>query len=185
MNIAQTIAKSSLRFLNDLLFDEYGIQTVIIVDEYDVPLQKSTVNGYYPKMLEIIKELLGNALKDNKNLFRGYVAGCLRIAYQSIFTDINNFDVYGLGDAPYADFIDLTRAENEKLLKKCGMENRLSDVLVWYDGYNGISGNDTSNGMLCPWSVLKFLSRALAEGNDSATFQSENYWTNSSGNDII
>ena len=90
-----------------------------------------------------------------------------------------------MGDAPYADFIGLTRAETEKLLKKCGMENRLSDVLVWYDGYNGISGNDTSNGMLCPWSVLKFLSRALAEGNDSATFQPENYWANSSGNDII
>ena len=136
-------------------------------------------------MLEIIRELLGNALKDNRNLFRGYVAVCLRIAHQNIFTDINNFDCYGLGDAPYADFIGLTRAETENLLKDCGMENRLPDVLAWYDGYNGTSGNETGNGMLCPWSVLKFLSRALADGNDPATFRPENYWANSIGNDII
>ena len=165
--------------------EEYGIQSVIIVDEYDVPLQKATVNGYYDEMLKVIKELLGNALKDNKNLFRGYVTGCLRIAHQSIFTDINNFDCYCLGEAPYADFIGLTKAETENLLKKCGMENRLPEVLAWYDGYNGIAADSTGNGMLCPWSVLKFLSRALAEGNDPATFRPLNFWANSSGNDII
>ena len=185
MDAAYVIAEESLQFLNDLLFAEYGIQSVIIVDEYDVPLQKATVNGYYDEMLKVIKELLGNALKDNKNLFRGYVTGCLRIAHQSIFTDINNFDCYCLGEAPYADFIGLTKAETENLLKKCGMENRLPEVLAWYDGYNGIAADSTGNGMLCPWSVLKFLSRALAEGNDPATFRPQNFWANSSGNDII
>ena len=185
MDAAYVIAEESLQFLNDLLFAEYGIQSVIIVDEYDVPLQKATVNGYYDEMLKVIKELLGNALKDNKNLFRGYVTGCLRIAHQSIFTDINNFDCYCLGEAPYADFIGLTKAETENLLKKCGMENRLPEVLAWYDGYNGIAADSIGNGMLCPWSVLKFLSRALAEGNDPATFRPQNFWANSSGNDII
>ena len=145
MDAAYVIAEESLQFLNDLLFAEYGIQSVIIVDEYDVPLQKATVNGYYDEMLKVIKELLGNALKDNKNLFRGYVTGCLRIAHQSIFTDINNFDCYCLGEAPYADFIGLTRDETERLLQRCGMESRLSDVLAWYDGYNGIAADSTGN----------------------------------------
>ena len=138
------------------------------------------MHGYYDSMLILIRGILSTTLKDNQNIFKGYVTGCLRIAHQSIFTGVNNFDCYGLNDTPYARFIGLTKDETAKLLKDCGMENRLPDVISWYDGYN-LAGNE----MLCPWSVLKFLSRALAEGNDPATFQPENYWANSSGNDII
>ena len=174
-----------LKRLAECLKETYQKQAIVIIDEYDVPLQKATVHGYYDDMLILIRGILSTTLKDDKNLYRGYVTGCLRIAHQSIFTGVNNFDCYSLGEAPYADFIGLTKAETENLLKKCGMEKRLPEVLAWYDGYNGIAADSTGNGMLCPWSVLKFLSRALEEGNDPATFRPQNFWANSSGNDII
>ena len=180
-----TMIQDFLKDLAGCLNKVYGKQAIVIIDEYDVPLQKATVHGYYDDMLILIRGILSTTLKDDKNLYRGYVTGCLRIAHQSIFTGVNNFDCYSLGEAPYADFIGLTKAETENLLKKCGMENRLPEVLAWYDGYNGIAADSIGNGMLCPWSVLKFLSRALAEGNDLATFRPQNFWANSSGNDII
>ncbi len=175
------IAKTSLKFLSDMLRTEYDQKAVIIVDEYDVPLQKAKVNGYYTEMLDVIKEMLGNSLKTNdSNMEMGFVTGCLRIAHQSIFTDINNFDEFGINDTSYSKFIGLTRDETIKLLRQCGMENRLSDVFEWYDGYNF-----AGNSLLCPWSVIKFMSRALRPENNPATFQPENYWVNSSGNNII
>jgi hypothetical protein len=124
--------------------------------------------------------MLGNALKTNNSMEKGFVTGCLRIAFQSIFTDFNNFVTCGFDDAPYSEFIGLTKNETAELLKKCGMENRINDVQTWYDGYN-IAGSD----MLSPWSVLNFLSNAHLPGNNPATFMPENYWANSSGNDII
>ena len=177
---ATGIAKDSLLFISSMLYREYGRKAVIIVDEYDVPLQKAKLNGYYDDMLEVVRDMLGNALKTNDNIMRGFVTGCLRIAHQSIFTDINNFVTCGLNDMRHSEFIGLTKNETVKLLKYCGIENRLDDVKTWYDGYN-IAGKD----MLCPWSVLNFLSNAHLPGNDPATFMPENYWANSSGNDII
>ncbi len=177
---AVRLAISSVLFLSKMLSKEYKRETVIIIDEYDVPLQKAKVNGYYDDMLDVIKEMLGNALKTNTSLEMGFVTGCLRIAHQSIFTDINNFDEFGIKDASYSRFIGLTKDETTKLLSQCGMGNRLPDVLEWYDGYNF-----AGHSMLCPWSVLKFLSRALDAEHDPEIFQPENYWANSSGNDII
>ena len=182
-SIIENTAAMIQNFLKDLaacLHQVYGKKAVVIIDEYDVPLQKATVHGYYDSMLILIRGIMSTTLKDDQNIFKGYVTGCLRIAHQSIFTGVNNFKTFGIGDEAYSDFIGLTKDETAKLLKDCGMENRLPDVISWYDGYN-LAGNE----MLCPWSVLKFLSRALAEGNDPATFQPENYWANSSGNDII
>ncbi|MBQ8707709.1 MAG: AAA family ATPase [Succinivibrionaceae bacterium] len=178
LSTAKTIVEDSLKFLNDLLFKEFGLPSVIIIDEYDVPLQKATVNGYYPEMLEVVKALLGNALKDNTNLFRGYVTGCLRISHQSIFTDVNNFKSFGSQDTKFSDFIGLTVQETQKLFIEYGLKNRLQDAIDWYDGYN-FSGTD----MLCPWSVLNFMEDAL--DNDPATFRPQNYWASSSGNDIL
>ena len=190
MSMLTEIAKDSLAFLSRLLYREYGLKSIIIVDEYDVPLQKAKANSkkktnpdekdYYDKMLEVIRGMLGLALKTNSFMKKGFVTGCLRIAHQSVFTGINNFSCYGVKDAPYSKFIGFTREETVNLLKECGMENRLEDVLTWYDGYN-IGGSE----MLCPWSVLNFLSRALAPENNPDTFQPENYWANTSGNDIV
>jgi hypothetical protein len=164
MDTAVDIVKNSLSHLSNMLYREYGRKAVIIVDEYDVPLQKAKVNGYYDEMLDVVRDMLGNALKTNSSMMRGFVTGCLRIAHQSIFTDINNFDSCGLDDAPYSEFIGLTKNETAELLKKCNMEERLNDVQTWYDGYN-IAGSD----MLCPWSVLNFLARAHNPKNNPTT----------------
>ncbi len=181
MDTAIAIAKSSLKLLSEMLYAEYGRETVIIIDEYDVPLLKAKVNGYYTEMLDVIKEMLGNALKTNNSLAKGFVTGCLRIAHQSIFTDINNFVCLGSSnDTQFAEFIGFTKDETASLLSQCGMESRLPDVVAWYDGYS-FAGND----MLCPWSVLNFLYDALSPKNDRAVFKPQNYWANSSGNDII
>ncbi len=182
MDTAIAIAKSSLKLLSEMLHAECDKKTVIIIDEYDVPLQKAKVNGYYTEMLDVIKEMLGSALKTNdSNMEMGFVTGCLRIAHQSIFTDINNFVCLGSSnDTQFAEFIGLTKNEIARLLSQCGMENRLPDVVAWYDGYSF-----AGNSMLCPWSVLNFLYEALVPTNDRATFKPQNYWANSSGNDII
>ena len=182
MDTAIAIAKSSLKLLSEMLHAECDKKTVIIIDEYDVPLQKAKVNGYYTEMLDVIKEMLGSALKTNdSNMEMGFVTGCLRIAHQSIFTDINNFVCLGSSnDTQFAEFIGLTKNETARLLSQCGMENRLPDVVAWYDGYSF-----AGNSMLCPWSVLNFLYEALVPTNDRATFKPQNYWANSSGNDII
>ena len=190
MRKLKTIAKDSLIFLSRMLYHEYGLKSIIIVDEYDVPLQKARAKSkkktnpdeedYYDKMLEVIRGMLSIALKTNSFMEKSFVTGCLRIAHQSIFTGINHFDDCGVNDAPYSEFIGLTRAETEDLLRKCGMESSMAGVMAWYDGYN-FAGSD----MLCPWSVLKFLSRAHTPPNNPATFKPENYWVNSSGNDIL
>ena len=166
--------------LADCLNQAFNKAPILIIDEYDVPLQKARKHGYYDKMLIVIRGILSSALKSNSSIKKAFVTGCLRIAHQSIFTGVNNFDEYDVNDKIYSGFIGLTKNETVSLLKIHGMENRLPDVIEWYDGYN-FGGT----GMLCPWSVLKFLSRALHPENDPTAFQPENYWANSSGNDII
>ena len=149
-SIIENTAAMIQNFLKDLaacLHQVYGKKAVVIIDEYDVPLQKATVHGYYDSMLILIRGILSTTLKDNQNIFKGYVTGCLRIAHQSIFTGVNNFDCYGLNDTPYARFIGLTKDETARLLKDCGMENRLPDVISWYDGYS-FAGKNSYPG---PW----------------------------------
>ena len=190
MSMLTEIAKDSLAFLSRLLYHEYGLKSIIIVDEYDVPLQKAKAKSkkktnpdeedYYDKMLGVIRGMLSLALKTNSFMEKGFVTGCLRIAHQSIFTGINNFATCGIANAKHSGFIGLTKQETVNLLKQCGMENRLEDVLTWYDGYN-IAGKE----MICPWSIMNFLSEALQPDSDPATFPPRNYWANSSGNDIL
>ena len=190
MSMLKEVAKDSLAFISGMLYDEYGLKSIIIVDEYDVPLQKAKANSkkktspdekdYYDKMLEVIRGMLGLVLKTNSFMEKGFVTGCLRIAHQSIFTGINNFATCGIANAKHSGFIGLTKQETVNLLKQCGMENRLEDVLTWYDGYN-IAGKE----MICPWSVMNFLSEALQPDNDPAAFPPNIYWANTSGNDAI
>ncbi|MBQ8708733.1 MAG: AAA family ATPase [Succinivibrionaceae bacterium] len=176
---AKNVINTALAFLMSTLVEEYGRPVAVIVDEYDVPLQKAAVNGYYPEMLELIRSIMSSTLKDNTNLFKGYVTGCLRITHQSIFTGVNNFSIFGQCDEDFAGFIGLTLEETRQLFSECGLENRLQDAVDWYDGYNF-----ADNDMLCPWSVLSFLRNALRNSNP-ATFEPRNYWANSSGNDIL
>ena len=168
-----------IRKLSALLKMAFNKKAIILLDEYDVPLQKAQAAGYYDKMLEIIRGIMGAALKTNSSLEKGFVTGCLRIAHQSIFTGVNNFVCFGIGDSEFADFIGLTRDETAKLLEDCGLESRLPDVTEWYDGYSF-----GRKSMMCPWSVLNFVGSALRD-EDPATFRPLNFWANSSGNDII
>ena len=168
-----------IRKLSALLKKAFNKKAIILIDEYDVPLQKAKSGGYYDKMLEIIRGIMGAALKTNSSLEKGFVTGCLRIAHQSIFTGINNFKTCGIQDEFLSDFIGLTREETARLLEECKLKSRLSDVTKWYDGYNF-----AENDMLCPWSVLNFTGDALDSKNPEA-FKPQNYWANSSGNDII
>ncbi len=169
-----------LKKLSALLYSVYHRQVFLLIDEYDVPLQKAKLHGYYDEMLNIIRGIHASALKGNSNIYRAIVTGCLRISYQSIFTDANNFICYGLRDAEYSDVIGFTTEEVRTLLAKYGMADRYEDVARWYDGYN-ISGRQ----MMCPWSVLHFMKDALAVTNNPHTFKPQCYWANTSGNDLI
>ena len=169
-----------LRQLTDLLHKAYGTKVYLLIDEYDVPLQKARLKGYYEDMLDLMRGVHATALKGNNNLGQAFVTGCMRITYQSIFNDANNFGCSNLQDTTYSDLIGLTLDEVKALLNTYGMSDRLADVVKWYDGY--LFGNDQ---MFCPWSVLWFLAQALNGRNNPRTFEPQNYWINTSGNDIV
>ena len=171
--------KKSLFNLSSYLKQVYRQNVLILIDEYDAPLQKAKVHGYYEEMLDVIRGMFGSALKTNPNLEKGIVTGCLRITHESIFTGVNNFSVYGVNDHRYRDFIGFTHDEVHELLTSQDLEVREGDVLHWYDGYN-FAGEH----MLCPWSVLKFCANAQAS-DDPLTFPPGNYFANTSGNDIV
>ncbi len=177
---AESYISQFLKKITSLLHDVYHKQVFLLIDEYDVPLQKAKLHGYYDEMLSLIRGIHASALKDNTNLYKAFVTGCLRISYQSIFTDANNFVCYSLRKANYSDLIGFTTEEVRTLLAKYGMADRYEDVARWYDGYN-ISGRQ----MMCPWSVLHFMEDALAVTNNPHTFEPQCYWANTSGNDII
>ncbi len=177
---AESYISQFLKKITSLLHDVYHKQVFLLIDEYDVPLQKAKLHGYYDEMLSLIRGIHASVLKDNTNLYKAFVTGCLRISYQSIFTDANNFVCYGLRDAEYSDLIGFTDEEVRTLLAKYGMADRYEDVTRWYDGYN-IGGSQ----MMCPWSVLHFMAKALGRKNNPHTFKPQCYWANTSGNDII
>ncbi len=145
-----------LRTLCKMLRDAYGKPAVVLIDEYDVPLQKAMINGYYPEMLSFIRSLLGETLKTNPFIYKGIVTGCLRIAHQSIFTGINNFSVFDADSPRFAPFIGFTDEEVRKLLDDAGLADRFSQVAEWYDGYR-MSGVR----LMCPWSVLSYCCDAI------------------------
>lgn len=171
--------KNSLFSLTYLLNKIYKKRCIVIVDEYDVPLQKATVDNYYKEMLDVVRGMFEKAFKTNDYLEKGIVTGCLRISHESIFTGINNFSIYTVNDETYNRFIGFTHDETVQLLKDNKLISRQDEVMSWYDGYNFAGAK-----MLCPWSVLKFCEGAGASANPQ-TFAPQNYWINTSGNDIM
>ena len=163
-----------------MLYKEYGRKVIVIIDEYDVPLQKAVIakEPYYDDMLSIIRTLSGNIFKkDNEPwLYKGIVSGCLRIAYQSEFTDANNFTTFGMNDEPYTGFFGFTEEETEKLLADCGLSDNESEVKEWYDGYR--FGN---KHIYCPWSLISYCYAATQKDNTVP----QPFWVNTSGNDLI
>ncbi|MBO6258617.1 MAG: AAA family ATPase, partial [Succinivibrio sp.] len=180
LNRAISIIGKAIPKIGQMLYKEYGRKVLVIIDEYDVPLQKAVIaeEPYYNKMLNIIRTLSGNTFKkDNEPwLYKGIISGCLRIAHQSVFTDANNFTTYGMKDEPYTGFFGFTKDETLKLLSDCGLSDKESEVKEWYDGYRF-----GKNHVFCPWSLISYCNAALHGGNDKP----QPFWVNTSGNDLI
>ena len=155
----------------------YGKPVILLIDEYDVPLAKAEQRNYYSEMVDFIRALLGNALKTNVNLKFAVLTGCLRIAKESIFTGINNFKSYGIGDERFSEYFGFTNNEVDSLLKFAKLEDKKEIFQQWYDGY--LFGEDKK--IYCPWDVLQYICDLMT----SINAKPQPYWMNSSGNDIV
>ena len=168
--------RRSLEILAGLLSSYYGKKVIVILDEYDVPLDKAEKNGYYREMLDIIRAMFLSVLKDCPYVEKGILTGCLRISKESLFTGLNNLTVYSITGKEYASAFGFTEDEVMKLLHDAGIEDKADIMQKWYDGYSigGIS-------IYTPWDVISYV-RKLQIDKDA---KPENYWVNSSGNDVI
>ena len=172
----ENILTSSIYILSHLLHRHYGQKTVILIDEYDVPLDKAFQNGYYREMVSLIRGLFGMALKTNDSLQFAVLTGCLRISKESIFTGFNNFEVLPVLNVPYDESFGFTDNEVEKLLDDYTFSDHYPEVKEWYDGYH--FGN---TDIYCPWDVIRYCKSLCADPNAMP----EDFWSNSSGNAIV
>lgn len=174
--MTEKMAEASLQTLSLLLEKHYGQKTILLIDEYDVPLDKAFQGGYYEEMVNLIRSLLGNALKTNDSLYFAVLTGCLRISKESIFTGLNNLNVMTISDPYFCDSFGFTEDEVTELLDYYGLDDFHDTVRDWYDGYQF---GDTS--VYCPWDVIKYTQILLKD----KYAEPENYWANTSGNDLI
>lgn len=174
--MSDDLLKDSLRIMSQLLKKHYGQDTVLLIDEYDVPLDKAYQSGYYDSMVELIRSLFGSALKTNDSLKFAVLTGCLRISRESIFTGLNNFKVYTVKDVRYKEYFGFTDAEIRQMLEYYGVSDQYHAVKEWYDGY--LFGN---LGIYCPWDVINY----CGDLRDGSATKPQNYWVNTSSNDII
>ncbi len=167
---------SSLKLLCGLLEKHYGTKVILLIDEYDVPLAKAHANGYYARMLSLIRSLLGQALKTNSSLKFAVLTGCLRISKESIFTGLNNLKVLSVTDERFDEYFGFTDQEVHSLLEYYEVPGHSDVVKQWYDGYQ--FGNAK---VYCPWDVLNHCDRIRS--NPHA--QPENYWINTGSSDVV
>lgn len=167
---------SSLQTLSQLLCRHYGQKAMILIDEYDVPLDKAFQHGYYKEMVSLIRGLFGQALKTNDDLQFAVLTGCLRVSKESIFTGLNNFKVYAADDVRYEEEFGFTNEEVKKLLANYNLQEHFGKVKEWYDGYR--FGNAD---IYCPWDVINYVDDLVSDPN----VQPKSYWINSSGNDLV
>ena len=168
--------QNSLKTLSCLLYQHYGQKVVLLIDEYDVPLDKAFHHGYYREMVALIRGLFGQALKTNEYLQFAVLTGCLRVAKESIFTGLNNFKVLSIIDPRFDEHFGFTDAEVKRLLADYGLESHFDEIKEWYDGYRF---GDVD--VYCPWDVINHvdLLRAKPDARPQA------YWINTSGNDLV
>ena len=167
---------SSLQLLSQLLYKHYGQKAVILIDEYDVPLDKAFQNGYYKEMVSLIRGLFGQALKTNEFLQFAVLTGCLRVSKESIFTGLNNFEINSIVDIDHDEQFGFTDDEVMKLLLDYDRSERYPDVKEWYDGYH--FGNAD---IYCPWDVINFAKKLVSDPSARPSA----FWINSSGNDMV
>lgn len=168
--------RDSLRMLSSLLNQCFSEKVILLIDEYDVPLDKAFQHGYYEEMVSLIRGLFGQALKTNEFLQFAVLTGCLRVSKESIFTGLNNFDVNSIVDVEHDEHFGFTEAEVQELMEDYDMEEKAGIVKEWYDGYNF---GDTD--IYCPWDVIRYTKKLLADPHA----EPEAFWINTSGNDLV
>ena len=170
------VAAAGLQMLSQLLARHYGRKVILLIDEYDVPLDKAFQGGYYDEMVSLIRNLFGNALKTNDSLYFAVLTGCMRISKESIFTGLNNLKVHTISDVRYDEYFGFTNLEVDALLEFYGLSSYKSLIRDWYDGYR--FGN---MDVYCPWDVINYCDELLA----APSTPPKNYWANTSGNSLI
>ena len=168
--------KNSLLLLSRFLQKHYGQKTILLIDEYDVPLDYAYRSGYYDDMVGLIRTLFGAAFKTKNSLEFAVLTGCLRISKESIFTGLNNFKVYTVKDVRYKEYFGFTDVEVRQMLEYYGFSDQYDVVKEWYDGY--LFG---SLGIYCPWDVINY----CGDLRDGSVTEPQNYWVNTSSNIII
>ena len=168
--------RDSLRMLSSLLKQCFSEKVILLIDEYDVPLDKAFQHGYYEEMVSMIRGLFGQALKTNEFLQFAVLTGCLRVSKESIFTGLNNFKILSITDARFDEHFGFTEAEVNQLLTDYQLEEHLAETKEWYDGYRF---GDTN--IYCPWDVISYVDHISADPHA----EPEAFWINTSGNDLV
>lgn len=174
--MSDAILAGSLKLLSQLLCKHYGQKVVILIDEYDVPLAKAFDMGYYDQMINLLRNMFGEALKTNDSLQFAVLTGCLRVSKESIFTGLNNLRVLSVTSVLFDEHFGFTDDEVKELLNAYGLSASYQVVKDWYDGYH--FGNAD---IYCPWDVICYCDELRADG----LAQPKNYWINTSGNDAV
>ena len=167
---------TAINGLSSLLEKHYGKKVILLIDEYDVPLDKAFQYGYYEKMVSFIRNFLGNALKTNSSLYFAVLTGCLRVSKESIFTGLNNLRVMSITNVQFEEYFGFTDSEVKEMLNYYGLMDYFDSMKAWYDGYR--FGNQD---VYCPWDVLSHCDNLRADPNA----RPEDYWSNTSGNAIV
>ena len=166
----------SIKFLSDIMVKYYNKNVIILIDEYDVPLENAFYQGFYTDMVNLIRSVFESALKTNPSLDRAFLTGCLRISKESIFTGLNNFKVYSITDQEFDETFGFTDAEVKAMLQYYGLQDYFSVVREWYDGYRFGKAD-----VYCPWDVVNYCS----DHRKNPDVEMKNYWMNTSGNEVI
>lgn len=168
--------KISLRVITNALYAYYQQKVIVLIDEYDVPLQAAYQNNYYEEMVEFLRSVFSSALKTNDALEKGVMTGCLRISKESIFTGLNNFTAYSVLNNISSESFGFTESEVKQLLKDYNLSEKMDEVKEWYDGYQ-FGNNEIYN----PWSTLMYVKNIMQD----VSFKPISFWANTSGNDLV
>ena len=168
--------KISLRVITNALYTYYQQKVIVLINEYDVPLQAAYQNNYYEEMVEFLRSVFSSALKTNDALEKGVMTGCLRISKESIFTGLNNFTAYSVLNNISSEFFGFTELEVKQLLKDYNLSEKMDEVKEWYDGYQ-FGNKEIYN----PWSTLMYVKNITQD----VSFKPISFWANTSGNDIV
>ena len=174
--MSESVLVASLQTLTKLLEKHYGVKVLVLIDEYDVPLDKAFQYGYYEKMILLIRNLFSNVLKSNNSLFFAVLTGCLRISKESIFTGLNNLKIFSITNVAFDEYFGFTDDEVKELLEYYNLSEHYPSIREWYDGYQ--FGNVS---VYCPWDVISHCD-ALCADPDAYP---EDYWSNTSSNSIV